>query len=211
MNADEGDQQLQGGVALGSRGQHLDRLGAQRHGHRAGPGPQAQATCGVGEQQLLAFERLEHVPQRDGFVVRCRALGQPLGEVGAGDLAQGAVALRAVEEEWDRGVDLVADSGGRAGAAARPAVSDDADPREGFCADLRVYVAEPALDPGVQGADAVVVEEVDVGEDLGDPGDGAFGSLARQRGDRAGLDVLVRAVDGGQQIQALQHALAQGR
>ncbi|MFF5705313.1 hypothetical protein ACFY7H_22850 [Streptomyces sp. NPDC012794] len=90
-------------------------------------------------------------------------------------------------------------------------MSDDADPHEGFCAGLRGRIAEPGLDPRVEGVDAVVVEKVEVGEDLSDPGDGASGSLARQRGDGAGLDVLVRAVDGGQQVQASQHALRQGR
>ncbi|MEV0040840.1 hypothetical protein [Streptomyces sp. NPDC050804] len=74
-----------------------------------------------------------------------------------------------------------------------------------------MHVAEPALDPRVEGVDAVVVEEVEVSEDIGDPGDGAFGSLARQSGDGAGLDAFVRAVDGGQQVQASQHPFAQGR
>ncbi|MFC9586701.1 hypothetical protein ACFVJ8_28290 [Streptomyces yangpuensis] len=99
-------------------------------------------------------------------------MGKPLREVGARDLAKGAVALRAVEEEWGRGVDLVADGVGRTGPATGPAISDDADPHEGFCTDLRVHVAEPTVDPRVERVNAVVVEEVEVSEDIGNPGDG---------------------------------------
>ncbi|MFJ3520685.1 MULTISPECIES: hypothetical protein [unclassified Streptomyces] len=163
MDADEGDQQLQGGVGLGGCGQTLDRFGAQRHGHRAGPGSQAHAACGVGEQQPFALEGLEHVAQRDGFGVRCRALGEPLGDVGTADLAKGAVALRAGKKERDRGVGLVSDRGSRAGTAARSAVTDDADPHEGFFADLRVHAGQSAVDPRVEGVYAVVVEESEVG------------------------------------------------
>ncbi|MFC9608033.1 hypothetical protein ACFTTN_31890 [Streptomyces niveus] len=64
------------------------------------------------------------------------------------------------------------------------------------------------MDPLVEGIGTVVVEEFKGGEDLGDPEDGASALLAWQRGDGAGLDRLVRAVDGGEQVQALLHALA---
>ncbi|MGY5048477.1 hypothetical protein ACWDE0_23110 [Streptomyces sp. 900105755] len=74
-----------------------------------------------------------------------------------------------------------------------------------------MHVAEPAVDPRVERVDAVVVEKVEVGEHLSDPGDGTCGSLARQGGDSAALDAFVPAVHGGQQVQASQHPLAQGR
>ncbi|MEV2254447.1 hypothetical protein AB0I94_28340 [Streptomyces sp. NPDC050147] len=167
-------------------------------GTELGRDPRLTPRAGVGEQQPFALEGLEHVAQRDGFGVRRRALGEPLGDVGTADLAEGAVALRAGKKERDRGVGLVSDRGRRAGTAARSAVTDDADPHEGFFADLRVHAGQAAVDPRVERVDAVVVEESEAGKDFGDPDDGTLVLLTRQRGNGAGLDRLVRTVDGGQ-------------
>ncbi len=93
------------------------------------------------------------------------------GDVAGGDFAQVLVADRPFDQDWVDGAQVAAHGVGVAGVAARPTVLQSADPGAHLSGDAGCQVTELVLEPGLEGGDAVVVEEPTAGEDLGDASD----------------------------------------
>ncbi|MGH3755196.1 MAG: hypothetical protein ACRDRP_21385 [Pseudonocardiaceae bacterium] len=93
------------------------------------------------------------------------------GDVAGGDFAQVLVAGRPFDQHRMEGAQTAAHGAGVAGVAARPAVLQDADPGAHVGGDGGCQVSELVPQPGLEGGDAVVVEEPTAGEDLGDASD----------------------------------------
>jgi hypothetical protein len=102
-------------------------------------------------------------------------------------------------------VDLLADGGFGAWAAAWCAVPQDVDPRAGLGTDAGVNVGQAGGDPVAEDVGSVVIEQTKVGGELHGPGDVVVGGGSGEAGDGARFDQLVAAVHLGEQAHGPAH------
>ena len=108
--------------------------------------------------------------------------------------------LSGIWEARQRGAQVAARGVGVAGMVAWPAAVQGVDPGRHIAGDARGQFSEFGVQPGLEGGDAVVVEQLGLGEDLGDSADAD--PVAVQHADQLGVPkALPLGVPGGQDDQ----------
>ena len=164
------------GEALGgSDGRLLDGPdlfgGERQHGPLGGPAA-AEVPGGVGERQAASFcEPEQRAQRRDGVVAPVTAQRLQDGvNVAGGDLPQVVTCCCPAFDEGPQDAEVNAESGVRPGAGASVAVEQHHQPGTDVAAESGGQFADAAVDPGPDRRGGVVVHQLQLGEDLGDPG-----------------------------------------